>query len=201
LTGSRPWELLHKSPLEVDFNNAVMWPLYELEREREGREREALATLIGREVALQVTRMFQPVFGYELREPVEPRPVERRTVTITVDGQPPVVPEPPPGCHYDSRGSLIGRPCHGEHVFVDGECRGCGLRNENGVLRYGTDTPECDAHEIENGVCRKCGGREIAQGTGWVTKPTPRILGACEHKNFAPFRGQLKCKDCGSAGM
>jgi hypothetical protein len=100
---------------------------------------------------------------------------------------------------YELKESRAERaPCD-PHVFVDGECRGCHLRNDGGVLRYGEDIAECESHMIEDGECTRCGGREILPGV--VTRPSPRILGRCEHARHVPFEGQLKCLDCGSVGM
>jgi hypothetical protein len=96
----------------------------------------------------------------------------------------------------ESGGTPRGGACD-PHVFVDGKCRGCDLqRAGDGLLRYGDAPPECDEHTMNNGVCVKCGGRDMG---GWVTTPTPRVM-ECEHKNFKPFQGQLKCLDCGSVG-
>lgn len=84
------------------------------------------------------------------------------------------------------------------HIFVDGECRACGLKNGGGVLRYGEDAAECDGHVIQDGNCIKCGGRDMG---GWVTSPSPRVLGRCEHARHEPNPGGgLRCLDCGSVG-
>lgn len=178
-----------------------------IEREREEREWEAWRSRVyNRELAYMITMADR---GMEL--PVIPPPggklSEPPTVQIVVDGKTRTVPAPPPGCVYDGAGKLHGRvPARqgqGEtcdpHVFVDGQCRGCDLRNGDGVLRYGADPVRCEAHEVENGVCRKCGGREMREG--WVTQATPRILGRCEHARHEPTPGgSLKCLDCGSVG-
>lgn len=198
MTGQSPWALLHKSPLELDFNNAVMWRLYEVERDRDAGERVDFARLIARETA----RLLLPAWGYELKE-TSPASRLGETVEIVVDGERRRVPAPPPGCYYDARGSLVGLTSHtprgcDPHVFVDGKCRGCDLqRAGDGLLRYGDAPVECDEHKLENGVCVKCGGRDMG---GWVTTPTPRVM-ECEHGNFKPLpSGQLKCLDCGSVG-
>jgi hypothetical protein len=178
-----------------------MWPLYNLERERDlaqaREDRIELARLVARETA----RLLLPAWGYELKE-ASPASHRAETVEIVVDGERRRVPAPPPGCYYDARGSLVGLTSHTRgacdpHVFVDGKCRGCDLqRAGNGQLRYGDAPPECDAHEIKNGVCVKCGGRDMG---GWVTKPTPRVI-ECSHERHEPFQGQLRCLDCGSVG-
>lgn len=108
------------------------------------------------------------------------------------------------------------------HVFVDGECSKCDLINKDGVMSYGPAPAECEEHDLENGACRKCGGRQIP-GTDFVTKATPLVIKcahpkvfknpdgrrrcltcgkvmACEHENFKPYQGQLRCLDCGSVG-
>lgn len=185
--------------------------LYLFERNRDLKERELarwLTRVDNRELAYMVALARAgaelPTIPPPGDEPPEP---PASTVQIVVDGKRRTVPTPPPGCYYDGAGRLHGRiPARqgrGEkcdpHVFVDGKCQGCDLRNDGGVLRYGPAPVECEAHEIENGLCRKCGGREIREG--WVTQPTPRILGRCEHTRHVPTAGgSLKCLDCGEIG-
>jgi hypothetical protein len=149
-----------------------MWPLYELERERDlaqaREDRIELSRLVGREVA----RLLLPAWGYELKEP-------------RANGDEP-----------------RARSACNPHVFVDGKCRGCDLQQAgNGKLRYGDAPPECDEHEMNNGVCVKCGAREVVKSGGawWATRPTPRVI-ECAHERHEPYQGQLRCLDCGDVG-
>ena len=73
-----------------------------------------------------------------------------------------------------------------EHVFVDGECRGCGLQMKNGVMGYGLLDKEGEGYEIGD--------------TGFKTKGSRRII-SCEHKRHKSLpTGELLCLDCGSVG-
>jgi hypothetical protein len=180
------WGVLQKR----DQKEAV-WKAY---RAREGRRE--LAYMVGRILA-----------GEEISETPEPDapPSKAETVQIFVNGERRTVPAPRPGEFYDAAGNLRGRKrserpaaCD-PHVFVDGECRGCDLRNDGGVLRYGAAPVECESHMMKDGECINCGGRDMG---GWVTRPTPRVLGKCEHARHVPHGGgQFRCLDCGSIGM
>lgn len=86
------------------------------------------------------------------------------------------------------------------HAFVDGLCA-CGLSNRGGVLRYGDDAPECKRHKMKDGVCVKCGGRKVG---GFVTKPSPRVIGRCEHPadRLTPQDGGgMHCTLCGTGNI
>jgi hypothetical protein len=73
-----------------------------------------------------------------------------------------------------------------EHVFVDGECRGCGLQIKDGVMGYKLFDKEVEGHEIND--------------TGFKTKGSRRII-SCEHKRHKSLpTGELLCLDCGSVG-
>jgi hypothetical protein len=145
MSGQSPWRLLRASPLEFDFNNAVMWPLYREEQERTVELVTAAAREIAHEVAREVGRLFLPIWGYELKgsgarsdsPDAEGHPAA--TVEIVVDGERRTVPTPPPGWVYDEAGRPIelkpteGRPgdtdCeHINHVPFQGslKCLDCG---------------------------------------------------------------------------
>lgn len=211
--GRQPSELLppiENELAESDFNAAVTLRLHLFERKRDHEEREWgewRERVRNRELAYMTALARAGGELPEIPPPGELSPVRApETVQIVVDGERRTVPAPRPGAFYDAAGNLVGRkPARRDrtracdpHVFVDGQCRGCDLRNDGGVLRYGPDPVECDEHEIEGGKCHKCGGWAKDYG---VTKPTPRVLGRCEHERFQVRpEGGVRCLDCGETG-
>jgi hypothetical protein len=196
---------------ESDFNDAVTFHLYLFGLRRERKEKEWARWHRRRDDQEMAYWIAVASRGGEL--PTIPPPGGRsaeperkpETVQIVVDGKRRTVPAPAPGEFYDAKGNLCGgsRPRRKEkcdpHFFVDNKCQGCDLRNDGGVLRYGPDPVECDEHEVVEGKCIRCGGWEWEPGM--VTKPTPRVLGRCEHERFQVRpEGGVRCLDCGEVG-
>lgn len=165
LTGQTPWQLLQSSPLELDFNNAVMWQLYN----REQQEELARVELLARMTARETVRLIAPMLGYELKETSAAGESRREagpapTVQIVVDGEKRTVPAPPSGWVYDKRGLLVcATPSDGstrpslrsivdpvQAVYVDGQFVG---------YRMTDDCPHLNTEPIAGGglKCLDCG--------------------------------------------
>ena len=170
--GRQPSELMppiENELAEDDFNTAVVTRLYRFESAERWRLMKAHARLTA-----EYTELLR--LGGTIPDD---EPIEAAT----------------PGPKRDSA------TCEHVNCRVQGSelsCLDCGLRNDNGVLRYGESAPACEGHSIVNGICTRCGGHEVIEGL--VTKPSPRIIGGCEHKRHVPEGGQLRCLDCGLLG-
>lgn len=188
-TGKTPWELIHGGSLEFDFNMTVMWSHYLEEQAREDRRAEATAIMTANNLA----RIIAPALGLEIKDDGG-RDVSAEC-THTFD-------KPGGACVFC--GATFGEFAEAQaakrcppHRLVNGGCVECDYVVENGVARYGEMPIECEEHDLENGVCRKCGGREW--GGGLVTKGSPRVIGnvPCEHK-YSPLNDSyMMCEGCG----